>query len=147
MSDESNVISIQNGDTASMLAFKRAQLNEVQTLIALGSDVNAKNNDGDTALILACDCLNNEEIIQTLIDAGADVNVKNNTGDTALMVASKNGNLNTVKILIAAGADVNASNNHGYTPLLLACTYILSPDLIQTLLLSGADINARTNNS
>ena len=47
-------------------------------MIAAGADVNAKNNDGTTALIeaLSTDSLFSEDIAKLLIDAGADVNIK-----------------------------------------------------------------------
>jgi len=62
-------------------------------LIKAGADVNARNNEGRTALMHASWLTGpqNEqvqiEVVKTLIDAGADVNPKDNDGKTALYYA------------------------------------------------------------
>lgn len=56
----------------------------VKTLINAGSDINAKDKYGDTALIRAVLFNRNSEVVKTLINAGADINAKNNEGKTAL---------------------------------------------------------------
>ena len=66
-------------------------------------DVNAKNNDGDTALME--DSINGRlEAVKYLISKGADVNAKNNDGNTALMWASNYGYLEIVEYLKSHGA-------------------------------------------
>lgn len=65
-------------------------LNDVKELLEAGADVNAKNNDGNTALILAArntDINNSFNAVKTLLEAGANVNIANNEGKTALIVA------------------------------------------------------------
>jgi ankyrin repeat protein len=62
----------------------------VKALIDKGADVNAKDKDGQTALMLAAGG-GYTEIVKALIEKGADVNAKNNTGDTALSLAKKGG--------------------------------------------------------
>ena len=94
----------------------------MQALIDKGADVNAKGNDGTTALMNAA---NNErdnslDTVLTLIDKGADVNAKRNDGFTALMFASAKGNLDAVQALIDKGADLNAKTKKGATALKLA---------------------------
>lgn len=74
-------------------------LETAQLLIQAGADVNARDKQGNTALIL---CVNhNDEIALPLIQAGADVNARNNEGDTAL---SKADHENTKRLLIEHGA-------------------------------------------
>ena len=58
----------------------------VPTLLAKGAVVNAKTNDGITALILAAK-YGVSDNMRTLIEKDADVNAKDNEGCTALMGA------------------------------------------------------------
>ena len=69
---------------------KSGDIAEVNRLIGEGADVNAQNNDGWTALMLASD-LENPEIAKLLIEEGADVNAQDNEVWTALLWASAYG--------------------------------------------------------
>ena len=55
-----------------------------RVLIDAGADVNAKEEDGWTALMWASR-YGRTETVNLLIDAGADINIKNELGWTALM--------------------------------------------------------------
>ena len=105
--------------------------------IKSGANVNAKDNDGFTALILAA-VFGHTEIVKALIQAGADINAKNNDGWTALMVATIRGNTETVKALIQAGADVNAKNHKGETALMWAA-WRGRTENVNALIEAGAD--------
>ena len=50
-------------------------------------DINAKNKDGETALMLASSEGHLEIVKLLLLRKGADVNIKNNDGKTALDLA------------------------------------------------------------
>lgn len=83
----------------------------VKMLIARGADVNAKDSDGDTVLMLAAssDTLP-LETIKTLLERGADVNARNVKGETALDIARRRGASPVVALLVKAGAkESNAS--------------------------------------
>lgn len=109
-----------------------------------GINVNAKNCNGKTALMMAIK-YGKLDIVQTLIGAGADVNAKNNDGVTTLMYAVMYHGLDAAQIIITNGADVNAKDNNGRTALLDAAKYS-SLGMVQMLINNGADINAKDNN-
>jgi ankyrin repeat protein len=85
----------------------------VRFFLEIGADVNAKNKDGKTALMLASD-KGNLEAVKLLLDKGAEVNAKNKDGKTALLVAS---NLEVAKLLLDKGGDVNVKDKNGATAL------------------------------
>ena len=68
-----------------------------------GADVNVRNVNNDTALILAA-WYGYTEIVQILLDAEADMKVINNAGDTALTVAIFNKHKEVESLLRNAGA-------------------------------------------
>ena len=121
-------------------------------LIESGCDVNARTNDGSTALMVA----QSAEVIKRLIDAGADVNAHNDEGWTALHSVFIPGDDSfsffcieaplALKYLIDAGADVNARNCEGITPLMLWAAEDQSREAFQLLKDAGVDIAAIDNN-
>ena len=76
---------------------------EVERLLKAGADVDAKDNNGRTALMYAS-ASGYEGIVKILIENKADVNAKDNNGMTALMGASKEGHEEIEEILKKAGA-------------------------------------------
>jgi uncharacterized protein len=70
--------------------------------------------------------------------------VKDGGGLTALVLASREGDLDTVKVLVEAGADVNQKTNYGWTPLLTA-TNNKNYKIGKYLLDHGADPNIANN--
>ena len=92
----------------------------VEKLLKEGADVNAKNSEGYTALILASSN-GHKEIVEMLLEKGADVNAKDNDMAIRLSIwASRNGHKEIVEMLLEKGADVNAKNDYGYTALIWA---------------------------
>ena len=87
-------------------------LKSIEALIKAGTDVNIKDDAGNTPLMRVIE-RGHKECIPPLLAAGADVN-------PALMVAIKEGNDETFDQLIKAGADVNFVNNTSETALLTA---------------------------
>jgi serine/threonine-protein phosphatase 6 regulatory ankyrin repeat subunit B len=66
--------------------------------------VNAKRNDGRTALMIASE-RGHKEVVKLLLEKGADVNAKNKEGMTALKYASENGHKEIVELLKSYGAE------------------------------------------
>ncbi len=120
---------------------------EARRLVGSGADVNAKAENGITALMLASSYNSNRQVIQVLIDNVADVNVRDERGITALMRASMyNSNKEVIQVLLDNGADVNARDKDGRTPLMWASWNNSNRQVIQVLIDNGADVNARTEN-
>lgn len=98
--------------------WKNATLEEVEELIRKGADVNAKNEEGRTALMYAAEFNKNPEVIKVLLTNGADVNAKDKDGETALMSAvAFNKNPEVIQVLLNNGADMNAKDEIGRTAL------------------------------
>ena len=81
-----------------------------------GVDINATNDDHDTALMEAAE-EGNLPAVRNLIAAGANVNLQNEDAESALMMAAEEGHLEVVKILLSSGADVSAVDENGETAL------------------------------
>lgn len=81
-----------------------------------GIDVNATDDDRDTALMEAAEA-GNLVAVRNLIAAGANVNLQNEDAESALMMAAGEGRLDVVKALLSAGADVSAVDDDGETAL------------------------------
>ena len=90
---------------------------KVKLLIEKGADIDAKDNDGVTALMYVSRA-GDLEIAKYLLENGADINAKDSKwGYTALIYAAEYVNLEIVQFLIESGADVNIKNNDGKTAL------------------------------
>ena len=61
----------------------------MQLLIDAGANINATNNDGETALIFTINRYYNLQGVQVLIENGANLYAKNKQGLTALDIARK----------------------------------------------------------
>ena len=108
----------------------------VKSLLVGGSDVNARDHHGYTALIYAAQN-GNDICIDYLLRTGADVNLRSNDGFTALVKAAENGHDKCVKALLRAGA-----KSTKYT--LYAATLRGHDKCMHLLLKEGSDVNEKT---
>ena len=112
----------------------------IRKLIGQGTQVNAKNKDNCTALMLAYS-KGNVDAIKILLKAGADPNIADANGDTLSHYAVRgNASKEVLQNIIDHGADVNVTNNENQTALLLACEDG-NENAITVLLKAGADPN------
>lgn len=98
---------------ALIIASRSNDLNKAIFLLNMGAQIEAKDSEGRTPLILAAEYgYGREGFVKLLIDSGADLNAKDSEGMTPLMLAAKKGYgcVDLVKLLIDSGADLNAKD-------------------------------------
>ncbi|CAG9986134.1 unnamed protein product [Clonostachys byssicola] len=124
-------------------AVSARDLNLVQQLVEQGADINLKDENQLTALMLASRHGDVDTILY-LIGQGADIDAySSNSKVTALLIAVKAGRRNVVRLLVEKGADISATDRSGWTVLHFACqrNYLA---LARFLIAHGADPLART---
>ena len=106
-------------------AVKHQQKEIIQFFLDHGSDINARDDSGKTALCVVCE-LTDLSMCQFLVDRGADPHSKDNEGNDIIMYALKNTNqenrFEIIQFLLSIGASLNkGANQDGEFPLLIAC--------------------------
>jgi hypothetical protein len=114
---EKDILYIENEDALVTAAYE-GNINTVKHLLKIGKNIDAQDENGDTALMEAI----NEEwyhIALYLIKKGADVNICNNDGDSALDLAkylhtpSDDLSINYSKLLLEKLKSINAKCKDG----------------------------------
>ena len=117
---------------------------DVVHAIGKGVDLNARDENGNTALIFAASNRPRIEIIKVLLDNGADAKARNSDGATALMFASaKTERPDIITLMLNAGADANAKLKNGWTALMFAAMENPDPEVIKALYCGKAQMNHR----
>lgn len=88
----------RNGRTPIMNAAMFGRVNEVQSLLAQGVDINMTDTDGMTALMWAA-LSGRLEVVKLLMEAGADTKIKDGKGHTASYYAEVIGNRAMVQMI------------------------------------------------
>ena len=81
-----------------------------------GASVNAKDNDGWTALHWAA-LGGHEAVVKLLLEKGAELESKNKNGWTPLLRAARDGHEAVVKLLLEKGAELESKDTDGRTAL------------------------------
>lgn len=93
---------------------------KITSLIALGADVNARDGNGRTALMIA-GSTGNSAMVDLLLVNGANPNLTDfKQGRTVLIVAAEAGYTEVVRTLLTAGADPNMKDRLGDTAMSIA---------------------------
>lgn len=93
-------------------AVKNNKYNVIDSLIAAGADVNARDKFQNTPLHYAALSGQSQPVL-ILIKAGAEIDAKNKDGLTPLFLAANGLQIEAFKTLIEAGADITAKDNKG----------------------------------
>jgi ankyrin repeat protein len=96
------------GDIAGMARLRKA-----------GVPVDAKGEDGWTALLIAIDD-DRREVVEWLLKHGADKNLANKDGDTPAMCAAYSQSSVCLNLLVEAGCDLDRTRSNGRTALMVA---------------------------
>lgn len=121
-------------------------IQNIKDALAAEHNINAINNDGETALMIAAQKNKNIETINYLIQHGANVNLEDEDGCTALMKAAhSNAPVGIIKALLNAGANVNSVNEDNETALIMAAKKTSDPEVIIVLLKAKANISIKNN--
>jgi hypothetical protein len=119
-------------------------ISQVKDLLDEGLDVNGKNKNGWSALMIAAS-RGNMEMLKLLTEKGAAVDEKNAQGQTPLIFAAHWGHADVVRLLIEQSVNVNLQMNDGWTALIDSIS-MDHTEVAKILIKSGADINAKSEN-
>ncbi|KAI0425854.1 hypothetical protein F5Y09DRAFT_320665 [Xylaria sp. FL1042] len=108
-----------DGETALIRAAAYGHTSNVEILLELNANVNARDYMDETALQKAAK-IGYEDLIQTLLSSGADANIAASGNWTVLMSAVSGGNIDVVRLIIRAGADLAAETEWGDSALSIA---------------------------
>lgn len=127
--------------------FEAATLKTLEALARAAANVtniNAINQDGDTAMIIVSKRPDGCLLAEYLLAHGADPNLRPRTSVYApIHWAAKLGRLDTLNLLIESGANIEAiSPSEHLTPLAVACI-MGQVDCVKALLTAGANPNVR----
>ena len=151
--------------TTLMEAARKENVEALRKLLNAGENVNARDYDGDTALIYAVR-ENTNEVVRFLIDSGGYVNeatleaaVERKDFDILRTILKKefdrdtlnrllsniysDTNSGVIRMLTEAGADINHKNSYGKTLLMDSAELEnANPDFVKYLINMGANVNA-----
>jgi serine/threonine-protein phosphatase 6 regulatory ankyrin repeat subunit B len=129
-------------------AVNQGNINDIDMLLDAKSiegkfliNVNARNDQNDTALIIASEN-GNLEAVKSLIQYKADITLKDTNGNNALIRAAKRGCFDVVEELLFRKASINSTNNYNKTALMEAAEngYIR---VVKLLIKKGAKVSIK----
>ena len=103
---ELSLLGADNETSKLMESVEKNHIDTVRALLQAGAEVNARNEMGVTALMVAARN-GNPETIEALLDGGADVNAETEYGGSALRIATMENYVPATMLLLRAGADTH----------------------------------------
>jgi len=122
-------------------AVKKGDINEVETYLAIGTNIDVKDELGYTILHHAASNGHHNLVKNLLEHHHPNINSKDLRGNTALMLAAISNKELVVLELLQHRADPNISNKFGNTPLHAAAENC-NLNIVQLLVLNKADLNS-----
>ena len=119
-------------------------LENMNTLVTLGANVNSADSNGHTALHAAA-TYGQIKTMRTLKSLEADLEARDHQGRTPFHVAAASGQVAAMQELKALGANINATDNQGLTPLHIAAEYGQTA-AIKKLVALGASLELPSKN-
>jgi uncharacterized protein len=133
-------VSVRASDPQLVDAARKQDTKAVRALLSKKPDVNARSNDGSTALLWSAHW-DDSDSAEALLAAGADPNLANDFKMTPLSQACTNGDTALVRSLLRSGANANLAIATGETPL-MTCAKTGTTDAVRLLVEFGAKIDA-----
>jgi ankyrin repeat protein len=93
-------------------ATQREDKETVLKLLQQGADINVRDAQGQTSLMIAT-YQHNTDMVKTLLQAGADVNIRDNNKANPLLHSAAQGWLDILRLAIEAHADTALTNRFG----------------------------------
>jgi ankyrin repeat protein/beta-lactamase regulating signal transducer with metallopeptidase domain len=125
------------------LAAFMGDLNKLKKCLEDGTDVDAQDDCGNTALHYAA-ASGDEAIVEFLIGKGAAGDAKNSRNVTPLYYAAVHDYEDIVDVLLAKGANVNAKDGSGCT-LLYYAIWDINRNAVKLLIDKGANLNVKAD--
>ncbi|MES2102815.1 MAG: ankyrin repeat domain-containing protein [Pseudomonadota bacterium] len=136
-----NTVETLRGETGMMIALRENSMKVFDALLSTeGINIEAKSNNGDTALMLAS-FIGNLDAVNKLIAADAEIN---RPGWTALHYAAAKGDPAIISVLLENYAYIDAASPNHTTPLMMAVRSGKTP-AVQLLLDEGADVTLKND--
>ena len=136
--DAGSDVNARNNMDATALLWAAQDAEKARLLLRHGADVKIASRQGRTPLMVAAMRIGGSAIVELMLAKGADVQVKDRQGATALSLASRAGDLDTVRVLLGKGAEVNPGD--GRAPL-FGASLSQNPAVVQLLLQHDAAVN------
>jgi ankyrin repeat protein len=140
--DPAPVLSTPANENALREAALEGLVQEVHRLLTLGTQANAADEDGRTALMLAA-FNGHTSSVQALIDKGAVIDTPDQIGRTALIYAASGPNTEVVQLLLKHKANPNVVDKEEEWTALMFASAEGHAQVVSLLLQHGADVTLK----